>query len=131
MLVGIFRPARMPLDRGTVHQEAVERQTFVAERPENKVLSGVLRAAQRGEAHQCLGNFDLFGEADIDGSDDPVTQRGVNGHPGFRPTGNFGTIWFLRPCSSGTDFAIANPASNGRDSKAATGMEEPWPSRAC
>jgi hypothetical protein len=54
----------MPLDRGAVHREAVQRQTFIAVRTEDEILNGVLGTAHRAKAHERRGEFDLFGETE-------------------------------------------------------------------
>src|SRR3954454_13232712 len=72
--------AGMPLDRGPVHGEAVEREAFVPQRTKHEVLNGVLRAANRGKANQRFGEFGLLGEAFLDRRDDPLTQIMIDHH---------------------------------------------------
>jgi hypothetical protein len=80
MLLGEFRPAGVARDRVPVHREPLHREAEIAQRAEDEVLDGVLRTAQRGEADQRLGEFDLLGEAVADGCDDAVAQSGFQAH---------------------------------------------------
>src|SRR4051812_1604013 len=74
MRFGEFGAARMPLDRGPVHGEVVDRKTFVPQRAKHEVLNGPLRAANRGEANARLGEFYLLGEALPVRRDNALTQ---------------------------------------------------------
>lgn len=80
MAVGEGRTARMGRNRLPVHREAFHGEAAVLHRPEDEILDGMLLPARRGEADEILRVANLFVEALIDGSENPVAQGRVEGH---------------------------------------------------